>query len=190
VKRYGVIAVLVATLAVALGAIWHLRATKQTAQFPAASREFNPSSPASPGSSAPFATPFYAEDGSARTLASFKGRPVLVNFWATWCGPCLEEMPSLDRLAKRMAPEGLAVVALSQDVKGWPKIKPFLARVKLANVPVYFDRNGAIARALVVEALPTTYLIGRDGKALGKFIGAVDWDSPRAEAMIRKYAFN
>ncbi len=188
-KRYGVIFVLIAALAAGFGAIWLYRATKETSPAPAVSREFNPSGSASPAKSAPLEIPFYAEDGTAKTLAAFKGRVVLMNFWATWCGPCLEEMPSLDRLANWMKGDGLVVIALSQDVTGWPKIAPFLAKVKLANVPVFFDKNGAVARILKVEALPTTYLVGRDGKLLGRFVGAVDWDSPRADAMIRKHAF-
>ncbi len=183
-KKYGLIVVLIATLAAASGAIWHFVAENQTASRPTAGQEFTASQPASPAQT----TPFYAEDGSAKTLAAFAGRPVLVNFWATWCGPCKEEMPSLDRLARRMAPD-LAVVALSQDVNGWSKVKPYLARVKLDALGVYVDRNGALGRRLKVEALPTTWLFDADGKPVGRFVGAVDWDLPKAEAMLRKYAF-
>ncbi len=187
-KKYGIIFVLVATLAAASGAIWHFRAENETASppSPAPARDFTASTPPSPART----VPFYAKDGSTKTLAAFAGRPVLVNFWATWCGPCKEEMPSLDRLARRMAPDGLAVIALSQDVTGWPKIDPYLAQVKLAHLAVYFDKDGAIARSLKVEALPTTWLFGADGKPLGRFIGAVDWDLPKAVTLLRKVAFS
>ncbi len=186
-KKYGVIIVLVVAVAAAFGAIWHVRTTKETAPTPppAARQESTPSQPGPPA----LTTPFFAENGASKTLADFAGKPVLVNFWATWCGPCKQEMPSLDRLAKRMAPEGIAVIALSQDVTGWDKIGPYLAQVKLTSLPVYFDKNGAIARSLQVDALPTTYLLGPDGKPLGRFLGAVDWDSPKADATLRAVAF-
>ena len=130
---------------------------------------------------------FTAADGSARTLADFAGRVVLLNFWATWCVPCVEEMPALDRLQGALGGPGFEVVALSIDRQGKELVVPFLARLKINRLAVYLDPPGRSMRALGVRGLPTTLLIDRQGREVGRLEGAADWDAPAAQTLIRHY---
>jgi thiol-disulfide isomerase/thioredoxin len=146
-------------------------------------RNFTPA--ASPGPAPQ--TPFYDRGGIPRTLADFRGKIVLVNFWATWCGPCVREMPSLVRLQQSLAGSDFTVLALSQDLKGWSVIDPFVKRHGLERLPVYLDRNMGFGHGQRVEGLPTTILYGRDGRALGRLAGIAEWDSKEAAALVRHY---
>ncbi len=125
-------------------------------------------------------------DGSEVALADFRGRVVLLNFWATWCAPCVREMPSLDRLQAALGPEGLDVVAVSEDRKQ-ALAEAFLAEHELDNLALYMDRRGAVARAFGLRGLPTTYLIDREGRLVGGLQGPAEWDSEEAKALIRWY---
>jgi thiol-disulfide isomerase/thioredoxin len=133
------------------------------------------------------ALPIAAADQRQTTLAEFAGKVVVVNFWATWCAPCIREMPSLDRLQAAIGDDDLAVVALSQDRNGWPVMQPFVDRLDVHRIHVFHDPGGAVGRALAVRALPTTVLYGRDGREIGRLIGTADWDSPEALALIRRH---
>ena len=132
-------------------------------------------------------SPFFAPGGERRTLADFRGRVVLVNFWATWCAPCLREMPSLRRLHTRLAGPDFTVLALAQDLKGWPVIEPFIRRLGLGSLPVFLDRGGVFARDIGVKGLPTSILFDRSGAELGRLIGVAEWDSPEAVALLTYY---
>jgi thiol-disulfide isomerase/thioredoxin len=132
-------------------------------------------------------TPFTDVEGRRRTLADFRGKVVLVNFWATWCGPCVREMPSLQRLAAQFAGDTFAVLALSQDRRGWEVMTPFLARLGLEGLPVFHDEKGSAAGALKVQGLPTTVLFDRSGRELGRLVGPAEWDAPEAVALVRHY---
>jgi len=128
-------------------------------------------------------------DGASRpvSLADFRGRVVLLNFWATWCGPCATEMPSLDRLEGKLGGPDFEVVALSLDESGPAMVDHFFSKLGIENLETYIDREGALAKALQVEALPMTLILDRDGNALGGLLGPADWDSPEAEALLRYY---
>jgi len=132
-------------------------------------------------------SPFFAPGGERRTLADFRGRVVLVNFWATWCAPCLREMPSLRRLHARLAGPGFTVLALAQDLEGWSVIEPFIRRLGLGSLPVFLDRGGVFARDIEVNGLPTSILFDRSGAELGRLIGVAEWDSPEAVALLTYY---
>ena len=132
-------------------------------------------------------SPFFAPGGERRTLADFRGRVVLVNFWATWCAPCLREMPSLRRLQTRLGGPGFTVLALAQDREGWPIIEPFIRRLGLGSLPVFLDRGGDFARDIGVYGLPTSILFDRSGAELGRLIGVAEWDSPEAVALLTYY---
>lgn len=122
------------------------------------------------------------------TLGDFKGRLVLVNFWATWCGPCIREMPTLLNLQKKLGGKDFQVIALSEDRNGWPVITPFLTENNLADLPVYHDPRGKALRALDVRGLPTTILFDRDGRELGRLAGIAEWDAEEVVTLIRFYA--
>lgn len=134
-------------------------------------------------------------DGAAAQLEDLRGQVVLLNFWATWCLPCVYEMPSLDRLAAS-APSGLAVVALSIDRAGGVAVAPFAAAHGLTHLQLYLDprqRLGSLTadrpypEMLPLWSLPITYVIGRDGRVVGYLSGTVDWDSPQARGFLRYF---
>jgi thiol-disulfide isomerase/thioredoxin len=130
---------------------------------------------------------FRSLNGEAVSLADFQGQVVLVNFWATWCAPCVAEMPSLERLHLALEDEGFAVLAVSQDRGGAGVVAPFLSRLNLQHLPIFLDPKGDLGRAFAVKALPTSFLIDRDGRAVAGLVGPAEWDSPEAKALIRRY---
>lgn len=116
-------------------------------------------------------------------LAELRGRPVLVNFWASWCEPCRAEMPTLQALAELYGPEQLAVVAL--NFKEAPAtVARFVQRTGL-RLPVLLDREGAVARACAVKVFPTTLLIGADGRPRQRVRGELDWTGAEAERLVQ-----
>ena len=117
--------------------------------------------------------------GKPVTLAAFRGKPVLVNLWATWCAPCIAELPTLDKLA---ASGGVRVLAVSQDLKP-ETVAPFLAQRKLAAIQPYTDREMAVSLALGAN-LPTTILYDAKGREVWRVTGAFEWDSPDAAKLI------
>ncbi len=141
----------------------------------------------------PVATPersfTLARDGVEQTitLGDLSGDVLLVNFWATWCAPCIHEMPSLDQLQADLADEGLQVVAISVDRGGLTQIEPFFTDLRLDHLAVYLDPKGELARDLDVRGLPSSYLVDRNGKVVGAMQGAYDWAAEDAKALIRHY---
>ena len=130
---------------------------------------------------------FTDQSGKAHSLADYRGRVVLLNFWATWCAPCVKEMPSLAKLQTRLAGPGFTVVALSEDRQGWKKIAPFRDRHKLGALPIFHDEKSTLMFAIKARGLPTTLLIGRKGRVLGRLTGPADWDSREAVALLKHY---
>ena len=128
----------------------------------------------------------FTAEGKPVTLADFRGRVVLVNFWATWCGPCVAEMSSLDRLQGKLGGRGFTVLAVSED-RNAALIPPFMARHGLTRLGRYHDPAGALSRAFGVRGLPTSVLIDRAGRALGRIEGPAEWDSPEALALMRYF---
>jgi thiol-disulfide isomerase/thioredoxin len=135
-------------------------------------------------------SPFVDEKNVAHTLDDFRGKVVLVNFWATWCGPCVREMPSLKRLHAKLGGGEFTVLAMSEDRRGWEVMAPFLVRLDLLGLPAFHDPRGDLMRALSVHGLPTTILFGRDGRELGRLVGTAEWDSDEAVALVRHYLVN
>ncbi|MBL4613297.1 MAG: TlpA family protein disulfide reductase [Magnetovibrio sp.] len=125
-----------------------------------------------------FDTPFFDGKKVPITLASLKGRGVVLNFWATWCAPCVREMPALDRLAQKLQGTGVEVITISQDRKALKKIPPFFKANTIENLDVYFDPRNKLSRKLGVEGLPTTVLLAADGQLTGRVLGVLEWDSP------------
>ena len=125
--------------------------------------------------------------GNRVRLADFGGRVVLLNFWATWCAPCVREMPSLDRLQAALGDRGLRVAAVSIDRGGAKVIRPFAKRLGLAHLGLYHDPEGALFRAFGVTGLPASFLIDPAGAILGAYAGPAEWDGPEARALIEYY---
>lgn len=116
--------------------------------------------------------------GHSVELSELQGKLVIVNLWATWCGPCLREMPSLERLQSRLG-ERVAVLAVSEDRGGNKSVEPFIAKLGLKSVKIYIDPKSEVGHAFGVRGLPTSFLIDREGKVLGRVEGAAEWDSPK-----------
>lgn len=132
-------------------------------------------------------TVFAGADGVELQMADFRGRVLLVNFWATWCLPCVREMPSLDRLQAKLSDEGLVVLTVSNDRGGEPVIRRFYEELSLQNLGVYSDARAKLAAAFGVRGLPTSYIVDADGTLLGRVQGHAEWDEPDAVALIRYY---
>ena len=135
-----------------------------------------------PGTAVPdFRLPSLA--GGATDLGSLRGRVVLVNFWATWCPPCVEEMPSLERLHRTLGPEGLVVVGISEDADE-KAARDFAQRLGL-TFPILRDAEAQTAAAYRATGYPETFVIGRDGTLLSTFVGPAEWDTPEALGYFR-----
>jgi thiol-disulfide isomerase/thioredoxin len=124
-------------------------------------------------------------DDKALKLADYKGKVVLLNFWATWCAPCVKEMPSLDKLQAAMGKDKFVVVPLSLDGPSKPKVVPFYKDKNLANLGIYFDKGKKVQQALDVSVLPTSILIDGQGREIGRLLGEADWDKPEAIALMK-----
>jgi thiol-disulfide isomerase/thioredoxin len=127
---------------------------------------------------------FYDAAGREVSLASFAGKVVVLNFWATWCYPCIREMPSLDRMVTRFRGRPLALVALNLDREGAARAAPFLAEHRLSNIALYTDPMGRVQRALGVTVLPTTIIFDAAGREVGRLPAPAEWDSPEARTLI------
>lgn len=128
------------------------------------------------GTPAP-ALAFETADGKTFRLDAKRGTPTLVNLWATWCAPCIAEMPALDRLAKAEAGR-LLVVGVSQDLQGWEKVRPFLKKAGLSTMTIALDGDGKLATALGVAGLPVTVLYDASGREVWRVNGPREWDKP------------
>ena len=128
---------------------------------------------------------FVTMDGQPASLQAFKGKVVVLNLWATWCVPCREEMPSLDRLQARFADQPVAVVALSVDRAGPERVRKFLDEIGVTRLQVYRDPKAASTRSLRVPGLPATILIDKQGREVGRVLGIAAWDGPAAVAAVQ-----
>ena len=138
---------------------------------------------------APLPAPAFAfttRDGTQKQLADFKGKLVLVNLWATWCGPCVEEMPSLERLQAKLG-DKLTVLAISEDRQGETVVAPFLQKNGIQHLAIFLDPKSAATGELGAQGLPTSYLVARDGTIVGKEEGGANWDSSAMLAKLQPY---
>ncbi len=128
---------------------------------------------------------FELEDmgGSLKKLSSYRGKFVFLNFWATWCGPCRYEMPSMQKVYDELKDEGFVIVAvnLQEDRK---LVKKFLDQYGL-TFPVLLDKQGRVGAMYGARSIPTTYLIDRDGYIIGRAIGAREWDAPEIQSVFK-----
>ncbi|MEH6827303.1 TlpA family protein disulfide reductase [Parasphingorhabdus sp.] len=130
-------------------------------------------------------TSFQAPDGSTVQLSDFIGKPVLVNIWATWCAPCIVEMPMLDKLAAREK-ERLKVLVVSQDLQGAEKVVPFFARGDFEELEPYVDPENGLSFGFGSGLMPTTVLYDAQGEEVWRVIGAMDWDGAKAAALLEQ----
>lgn len=125
---------------------------------------------------------FEAEDqwGRGFRLAELRGRVVVLNFWATWCSPCVEELPWLDQMARELGPRGVSVVGASLDEAGWAAVKPFLARHPV-SYPVILGNDAVLSQYGEISALPATVILSREGEVRAVHRGRIDPAALRAQ---------
>jgi cytochrome c biogenesis protein CcmG/thiol:disulfide interchange protein DsbE len=138
-----------------------------------------------PGARAPDAKVVNVASGDTLGIRSYRGQVVLLNLWATWCAPCLEEMPSMERLYQELGPEGLKVVAVSIDqldpdaVRRWADERGF-------TFTILQDRSGKIQQTYQTTGTPESFVLDKHGVIVKKVIGAVPWDHPAQKALFRR----
>ena len=128
---------------------------------------------------------FKDPEGEDISLAEFQGVPVLVNLWATWCAPCVKELPTLDRLSQYHDKDGaLGVVAISQDMGPHPSVVAFLQTHKIKSLGAYQDPKMGLSGALGAEVLPTSILYDARGYEVWRYVGDLDWTGPEAAKLL------
>ena len=144
---------------------------------------------APPQEAAPPMTSVIADEtGAELVMADLAGRPVLVNFWATWCAPCVAELPALSRAAAALADDGIVVMLVSIDRGGAAKALPFLERLAVTGVRLGFDPKAKLSREVGIRGLPTTLLLPPSQDTAWRFVGPFEWDSDEMLALIRDLA--
>lgn len=136
---------------------------------------------------APFAAVDDEKGKPVDLAARLKGKVVLLNFWATWCAPCVLELPTLDRLQGELGGDRFEVVAVSVDLKGIEKVGPFWKEKGYKHLRIRLDQRGTMMKAFGTRGLPTTFLIDHEGNVRGYLEGHADWASPEAKALMRYY---
>ena len=129
---------------------------------------------------------FVDRDGNTVRLSDFAGKLVVLNLWATWCAPCLREMPSLDRMQERLG-DDVAVLAISEDRGGSKIVEPFIEKLGLKSLKFYLDPKSGAEQAFKVQGLPTSFVIDREGNLLGRVEGAAEWDSPKLLKTLKSF---
>jgi thiol-disulfide isomerase/thioredoxin len=125
---------------------------------------------------------FNNPDGEETSLAEFRGKPLLVNLWASWCAPCVKELPTLDRLATSNA--AVRVLAVSQDMGPHASVVAFLDQHKIADLEAFQDPKMALSGGLGVEVMPTTLLYDAQGREVWRYVGELDWTSGEAARLL------
>ncbi len=130
---------------------------------------------------------FTDPDGKNHKISDFKGKIIILNFWATWCPPCVAEMPSLNNLAETFPDQELVIIPLCQDIKLLEDAKRLYDNKKLSKLHLYFDKNSQGVKSLGVKGLPTTFILDRDGYLIGKLQGGTEWDHYEVLDLIQSY---
>lgn len=123
---------------------------------------------------------FFTPDNQPLTLAHYRGKGVVLNLWATWCGPCVTELPTLNQLASLVGHEGIVVLPVSSDAGGAVAVRRFYESHGISHLPVLLDPQGGILQAWQVPGIPLTVIFDRNGQPRAKLLGATDWAAPAA----------
>jgi thiol-disulfide isomerase/thioredoxin len=172
--RRTTIAAVAGTVAIAAGA---RNSRAQGLEGPAALKPVDPPR---------FPPPIKFEDvnGQMHALNEFRGHAIVLNLWATWCVPCVAEMPALAALSRSLAPSDIAVLPLSSDRGGPNVVRGFFDRFEIKGLPILIDPHGEAATALSAEGIPTTIIIDAAGRERARLLGPADWNSPAMLAKI------
>ena len=126
--------------------------------------------------------------GRSVTAKDFRGKVVVLNLWATWCAPCVKELPALNALQRKFKKDDIAIVAVSQDRAGNKVVPPFYEKLGLRDLEIYLDNQSTLMAGFRVSGLPTTILIDRSGKEVARLVGAINWNSPDVIALLKAIA--
>lgn len=129
---------------------------------------------------------FFQADGTEVSIGDFQGRGVVLNFWATWCAPCVREMPELDAINAELAADGIDVIAVSMDREGHDAIEKFYRNTGIKNLDALHDPKSAAGRALGIRGLPTTVIINPAGQEVARISGIHHYDTPETKAYLRR----
>lgn len=184
-------------LALCIGLLVFTMGDGREPRQPSGEIALTPQKPGAPGVAKPFFTmlegrpeppdePFYDSKGQPITLGAFKGKTVVLNFWATWCAPCVKELPSLDRLQAKRGGDDFVVIAISTEKEADTKAAPFMADLGIKTLEPYSDARMKLWRALRLQGLPTTIILGPDGRMIAKHEGEAEWDSDQVLGEIKK----
>jgi len=131
---------------------------------------------------------FTDKDGRRHVLREWRGKVVLLNIWATWCPPCVREMPALDKLQADKGGDDFAVLSISTDRSGLPKPDAFYKRVGIKNLALFNEASGALSEALDADRLPLTIIVDRQGREVARYFGSAEWDSAEVFAKVMTMA--
>ena len=127
---------------------------------------------------------YFDEAGQETDLSTYRGKTVVLNFWATWCAPCRKEMPSLSELQNELGDEAFEVVTIATMRNSPKSIQSFFEKIGVSNLSLHNDPKGALSRSMGVLGLPTTLIISKSGEEIGRLLGDADWASPEAIALM------
>jgi hypothetical protein len=128
---------------------------------------------------------FHDVKGQTLSLQDFRGKFLVVNLWATWCTPCVKEMPALDHLEAKLGGKDFKVIALNEDHDGLAQTTAFFEKNELKSLGIYVDPSGRAPFLVHAHGLPTTLIIDRKGMEIGRIVGSADWDNPAALIFLR-----
>lgn len=129
---------------------------------------------------------FLDASGNSVALGDLKGRVVLINLWATWCPPCIRELPALERLQARFSNQEFVVIPIATDREGLSLARPFYERLKIRSLGLYADPDHALGAFFPLDVFPANFILDRNGEMIAFLRSYVDWDAPEAETMVKE----
>lgn len=129
---------------------------------------------------------FIEQSGKKITNANLIGKVSVINLWATWCSPCVTELPSIDRLAKSVSQDSIKIYAVSQDRAGNKIVPAYFQKLNLKNLTIYLDNQGSLMAAFKTPVLPTTVIIDKNGMEIARLVGGINWDSQEVINYLKK----
>ncbi|MGL4475972.1 MAG: TlpA disulfide reductase family protein [Shewanella sp.] len=130
---------------------------------------------------------FSDNQGNPIDFSQYQGKVVMVNMWATWCPPCVRELPALDALAKKFSNADFVVLPISIDAEGQKLVKPFLADLGMNNFTSYYDPKQALGEIFPLDYIPATFILNKQGELIAFVRSYVDWADPQAEKLIQQW---
>jgi len=130
---------------------------------------------------------FKDSKGDAVDFSQYKGKVIMVNMWATWCPPCVRELPAIERLSTKFDSKDFEILPISIDVEGKDKVKPFLKALGMETFNSYYDEKQELSRVFPLDTIPATFILNKEGELLAFVRSFVDWDDKKAEQLIQSF---